>query len=239
MPVPKTGYFAVYGASLLLKKILLVNNLPNFLERNTGLLSRAGFRLYTATSAIEAMQIHRAQRVDLIISMLEMPEMGGDVLCSLIRQDLELRKVSIILICSPSPVQIEKASRSGANSWIIKPVQPDLLLQKVVKLIAIPTRLDHRASILGVVRCKWFSGISRNISVTGILCETDMAIEANELITSLSFFISSREMNADGKVVRSVSMPDGMYNYGVQFINLAPEHRKKIETFVRQSLKHN
>lgn len=219
-----------------MKKILLVNNVQNFLERNASLLNRAGFKLYTASSAIEAMQIHRAQRVDLIIAMLDMPEMGGDILCSLIRQDPELRKVAILLICYPASEQIEKASRCGANAWICKPVRPDLLLQEIGKLIDVPTRLDHRARIHGIVRSKWFSGTSRNISVSGILFETDKVLDPEALIESMSFFISSREIIAEGKVVRSVRIPGGLYNYGVQFMNLAPEHRKVIETFVAQNL---
>jgi CheY-like chemotaxis protein/uncharacterized protein YodC (DUF2158 family) len=225
------------GEYSFLKKILLVNTLPTFLERNTSLLNRIGFRIYPATSAFEALQIHRTQRVDLIIALLDMPEMGGDMLCSMIRQDAVLRKVSILLICSPVPWQIEKASQCGANAWICKPVQPELLLQEVRKLIAIPKRLDHRASIHGIVRCKWFTGISRNISVSGVLCETGIAIDPDELITSMSVSIGSREIVADGKVVRRVSLPDGHYNYGVQFIGLASEYRKVMETFISQNLK--
>lgn len=234
--MPTTGYIVVVWR-LLLKKILLVNNLPTFLERNASLLDRIGFKLYTATSAREAMEIHREQRVDLIIAKLDMPDMEGDLLCSLIRQDVELRKVSIILICYPTPLQIEKASRCGANAWICRPVQPALLLQEVGKLIDIPTRMDHRARINGIVRSKWFSGTSSNISASGILFETDMVLDSDELILSMSFFIASREIFSDGKIVRSVSMPGGLYNYGVQFIGLAPEYRKEIESYVAQELK--
>jgi len=219
-----------------LHKILIVNNQPNFLERNEGLLNRIGFRIYTATSALEAMQIHRAHRVKLIIAMLDMPEMGGDVLCSLIRQDPLMRKVSILLICQPTSAQIERASSCGANAWICKPLQPGLLLQEVGKLIAIPTRVDHRAGIHGIVRCKWFSGVSRNISVSGVLCETDVEIDPEELITNMSVTLNSREIISDGKVARSVKLPNGLYNYGVQFIGLASDHRKEIEVLVAQNL---
>src|ERR1700688_1718876 len=91
------------------KKILLVNNLQSFLERNYCLLDRAGFEVYTATSAVEALQVHRAQRVNLIIATLDMPQLGGDWLCSQIRQDSELCKVSKILVCYPVPKDIERA----------------------------------------------------------------------------------------------------------------------------------
>jgi len=219
-----------------LNKILIVNNHSSFLERNEGLLNRVGFKIYTATSALEAMQIHRAHRVKLIIAMLDMPVISGDMLCSLIRQDPVLKKVSILLICQPTPGQIERASICGANAWICKPLQPGMLLQEVGKLISIPTRVDYRASVHGVVRCKWFSGVSRNISVSGVLCETDVEIDPEEIITSMSVTISSSEIVTDGKVARSVRLPNGLYNYGVQFISLAPEHRREIESLVTQNL---
>ncbi len=193
--------------------------------------------MYTASSALEAIQIHRAHRVKLIIAMLDMPEISGDMLCSLIRQDPLLKNVSILLICQPTPSQIERASTCGANAWICKPLQPGLLLQEIGKLIAIPTRVDHRANVHGIVRCNWFSGISRNISVSGLLCETNVEIDPEELITSLSVSISSREIVTDAKVARSVKLPNGLYSYGVQFIGLTPEHRKEIEILVAQNLK--
>ena len=220
-----------------MNKILIVNKLQSFLERNESFLNRVGFKIYTATSSLEAMQIHRAHRVKLIIAMLDMPVISGDMLCSLIRQDPVLKKVSILLICQPTPSQIERASTCGANAWICKPVQPGLLLQEVAKLIAIPTRIDHRANVHGIVRCKWFSGISQNISVSGILCETNVEIDPDELITSMSVSISSREIVTDAKVIRSVKLPNGLYNYGVQFIGLSPEHRKEIEALVEKNLK--
>jgi len=218
-----------------MKKILLVSNVHSFIERNSFLLDRAGFTIYTATSAIEALHIHRAQRVDLIIAALDMPEMGGDKLCSIIRQEGELCKVSIILACYPVPREVERASRCGANVWLPKPIHPYVLLQEVDKLITIPTRLDHRTSVQGVVHSTKFSAILRNISVSGILFETDILLNPDEFITNMSFVIGSREIIAEGNVVRSMDMLDGMYKYGVQFTALAPGHREEIAKFVESN----
>lgn len=215
-----------------MKKILLVNNLQRFLERNKSLLDREGFKIFTATSTIEALQIHTAEKVDLIVALLDMPEMGGDKLCSLIRQREELSNVSILLICYPGHGEVGKASSCGANALLIKPVRPDILLQEVARLLSVPTRLDHRAIVHGMVQSREFSGISRDISVSGILCETDTPLNPDELITNMSFIINSHEIVTDAKVVRSMSMPDGMYNYGVRFIGLKPEHTEEIEKFV-------
>ena len=76
-----------------MKKILLVNHQEAFLQRNKNLLNRAGFLILTATSASEALRVHSEQSVDVVISLLEMPQMGGDALCTLIRQGSPQKQV--------------------------------------------------------------------------------------------------------------------------------------------------
>jgi CheY-like chemotaxis protein len=229
-----TGSVAVSGHVCHMKKILLVNNLEAFLGRNKSLLNRAGFLILTATSAQEALRIYREQSVDLIISLLDMPEMGGDALCSSIRQDSELKHVPFILVCYET--ELERASQCGANAWVTKPVRPELLLEHVGRFLQIPARRDYRAifnaRVNGTRESLSFSGMTRNISASGLLCETATILNQDDLITNLLLAIDSHQIVADGKVVRSESRPDGMYNYGVQFTSLAPEYLEKIEQFV-------
>jgi CheY-like chemotaxis protein len=219
-----------------MKKILLVNNQEAFLDRNRGLLNRAGFLILTASSAQEALSICRQQSVDLIISQLSMPEMGGDQLCTLIRQDPEIRSVSIILVCYDVDAELDRASHCGANAVVTKPIRPDLLLKLVGRFLGIQARRDYRAPlnarVEGTRENRLFSGMTRNISASGILCESVMPLNANDLLSSLLFRVDSSEIVADGKVIWVASLPDGIYNYGVRFINLAQDHREKIEHFV-------
>jgi CheY-like chemotaxis protein len=215
-----------------MKKILLVSNSQGFLGRNNSLLDRAGYKVYTATSAEDALRIHRGQRVDLIVAMLDMPGMGGDKMCSLIRQDEELCKVSILLVCYEVPEDIEIASRCGANVLIAKPVHPVVLLQEVEKLLAIPKRVEHHTSVHGIVKSGIFSGILRNVSESGILCETDIYLHPHVLITNMSFVIGSREIITDGAVIRLESKSGDMYIYGIKFIGLSPEYREVITNYV-------
>jgi len=217
-----------------MKKILLVNNQEAFLDRNKSLLNRAGFLILTAVSANDALQISRNQAVDLIIAQLDMPEARGDLLCSLIRQDSELKHVSIILVCYQS--EAEQAANCGANAVVTKPVRPDQLLKLVEKFLGIRARRDYRAAfharVEGTRESLLFSGMTRNISASGMLCESDLLVEKGDLLSNLLFSIDQSQIVADGKVVWCSSLPDGKYSYGVQFIELAQELREKIEQFV-------
>jgi len=217
-----------------MKKILLVNNQEAFLDRNKSLLNRAGFLILTATSANEALQISRDQAVHLIIAQLDMPGGRGDLLCSLIRQDSELKNVSIILVCYQS--EAEQAANCGANAVVTKPVRPDQLLKLVEKFLGIRARRDYRAAfharVEGTRESLMFSGMTRNISASGMLCESDLLVDTGDLLSNLLFSIDKNQIVADGKVVWCLSLPDGKYSYGVQFLDLAPELREKIEQFV-------
>ena len=219
-----------------MKKILLVNNQEAFLDRNKGLLNRAGFQIVIATSANEALQVCREQSISLIIAQLQMPEMGGDQFCRQIRQESELREVSIILVCYNSEAELKRASHCGANAVVTKPVRPEQLLGLVGKFLGIQARRDHRAalnaSIAGTRGNQMFSGMTRNVSASGILCQSATLLKQDDQLRDLLFAIDASEIAADGKVVWTAGMPDGQYSYGVQFLNLAPELQEKIELFV-------
>jgi CheY-like chemotaxis protein len=218
-----------------INKILIVSNTPGFLERNKRLLARAGVRILTATSSKQALKIHYKERVNLILAKLDMPEMGGDMLCSLIRQKDELRKVSFILVCNNKPGEIESASQCGANAWFTRPVNPMLLRQTIARLTSISPRRDYRAvfkaNVHGMKESSSFIGISHNISASGILIESDRLLHENDLIKSM-FVVSGSLLAAECKVVRSVRRQDGKYNYGVQFSKIDPEYLKAIESYV-------
>lgn len=219
-----------------MKKILLVSHQEAFLERNKNLLNRAGFLIVTATSAEGAMVIYRIQPVDLIVSVLELPGMGGDAFCSQLRQDKELRQAPFMLVCYDTEASLARVAACGANAYVIRPVRPDLLLKEVGQFLAIPTRREYRATfrarIDGMSGTLSFTGMTRNISITGILCETATALSQGDIITNLSVQIEGETVDADGRVVWSDRLPDGMFNYGVQFTRLADSSRETIRRFV-------
>jgi len=217
-----------------MKKILLVNNQEAFLDRNKSLLNRAGFRILTATSTNEALKICRQQTVNLIIAQLDLSGSGGDLLCSLIRQDDELRNVSIILICYES--EAGQAANCGANAVLTKPVRPELLLKQVGKFLGIRARREYRATFNARVDGHQgpliFTGMTRNISASGLLCETRIVLGKNDRLSNLLFDLDSHPIVADGKVVWAADHPDGKYSYGIEYTRMAPELRDKIEQFV-------
>ena len=219
-----------------MKKILLVNAVIPFYERNKSLLNRSEFRTVTAITGKEALQAHRQEPADLIIAELTMPGMQGDELCTQVRMEKELKNVSVILVCNDTPEDRARVAQCGANGWIAKPIDPEKLLESIGQLLAVSTRRGYRvilkAHVSGERSSAPFFCTSHNISATGILFETDKLLDQGDRITCTFFLPGACQITTDGEVVRTVKMPDGSVQYGVRFIDLAPEYRGELERFV-------
>ena len=82
-----------------MKKILISNSLLPLLEIGMDILSRDNIKIFAAPSADDIVKTHRIENVNLII--MELTETGDNIekVCSIIRNDDALNKVSILLIC--------------------------------------------------------------------------------------------------------------------------------------------
>lgn len=223
-----------------MKKILLVNASRYFIDEGKSLLDRKDFQVFMAPSVMQALQIHRQERVNLIVTDLHLPEMGGDVLCERIRQETDVRAVSVILVCHDVPADLDRAARSGANVCLKKPFAARTLLDHVEKLLAVCVRRGYRVLLRAKVKSSLEDGVffctSQNLSVSGILIETDRDLRAGVIISCSFYLPGSAHIVADGEVVRSERLPDGKYSCGIRFTELAAEHYRAIEAFIADNI---
>ena len=101
-----------------MKKIIIAEDIKAILEKEQSFLNRADIRTLTVSANEQALALHRAETADLIIVNLDSPQMSGEMLCSLIRDDKELCKVSIIIICSNTESDAKRCSLCRANAFI-------------------------------------------------------------------------------------------------------------------------
>lgn len=85
------------------------------------LLEAAGYQVRTAVDGLDAWAKLKEERCDLVLSDVEMPQLGGLELTSRIRNDLELAEIPVILITSLGSRQDrERGIDVGANAYIVK-----------------------------------------------------------------------------------------------------------------------
>lgn len=219
-----------------MKKLLLVSSSQSFLERNCNLLKRTDVPILTAVTGKEALVRAREESVDLIISEMNLDDMGGDELCSLVLTEHRKEPVLVVLVCRDTPEEMKRARQSGANSCLARPLQPVQLLETVGQLLRTSMvrsqRVPIRVRVTGRREHLEFQGWSHDVSTSGILLEASERLVIGDLISCRFSLSRTLRIEALGEVVRSVRALDGEHRYGVRFIDLAPDFAAEIEVFV-------
>ncbi|HEY8187170.1 MAG TPA: PAS domain S-box protein [Pyrinomonadaceae bacterium] len=132
--------------------VLIVNDVQDQLDLMGTFLGQSGYHVITAQDGCEGYEVALAERPDLIISDVSMPRMNGIEMCSLIRENAELKRTPILLVSavrkdSESAVQGLKA---GADDYLEAPYDPMLLVARVAYLIE-RKRADQTRLLLAAI----------------------------------------------------------------------------------------
>lgn len=113
-------------------EILVVEDSPTQALQLGNLLEEAGYHLLTAVNGADALRKISDSPPALVISDIMMPEMGGYELCGHIKANLKTKNIPVILITSlTEPEDIVKGLECGADNFVTKPYEEELLLSQV------------------------------------------------------------------------------------------------------------
>ncbi|MFY7928599.1 MAG: response regulator [Oligoflexus sp.] len=118
-------------------KVLLAEDEQELLTMMTDLLQSVGLHVITATNGEEAMQkVIGHPDVKLIITDLKMPKLNGlQFIRTLRRMRLAERAKVVVLSAYSQPNLIAEGKKLNIESWLVKPIQPELLIDAVMKLV--------------------------------------------------------------------------------------------------------
>lgn len=223
-----------------MKKILIANELMVILGRKSSFLNRADVRLFTAATSEDVLAIHQAEKVNLIMAPLDMAGMKSERLYTLIRDERELRAVSVLLVCPDDPSAIERTSSCKANAVVTLPIDVPKLLEKAQQLLDISWRESYRVllsvRVEGSTKETSFFCSSENISTTGILIETDKVLKQGDHVLCSFFLPDAKQIKTSGQIIRVINQTPGARTsrYGVNFTQLSLEAKAAIEDFVER-----
>lgn len=100
-------------------------------------LGDAGFRPLNATNGLEGLKHLNCEDVDLVILDVNMPVMDGLQTCRMIRAAERLKNLPILMLTSRGDItDMMEARKMGADDYLVKPVEPELLIKKIERLFA-------------------------------------------------------------------------------------------------------
>jgi len=112
--------------------ILIVEDSPTQALRLQHVLQKAGYRVTISQNGLKALALARQNPPSIVISDVVMPEMDGFELCRQIKSDPQLKATPVILVSALSePDDIVQGLISGADNFLTKPYDDELLLSRV------------------------------------------------------------------------------------------------------------
>jgi two-component system chemotaxis response regulator CheY len=99
-------------------------------------LRHGGFDVLEAEHGQDALDKLESSVVDLVITDLNMPVMDGITLIQNLRKQPAMKSKPILMLTTEGlAAKKEQGKAAGATGWIVKPFDPEKLLQTVAKVL--------------------------------------------------------------------------------------------------------
>jgi two-component system, OmpR family, alkaline phosphatase synthesis response regulator PhoP len=113
-------------------KILLVDDDPDIIELLAYNLSKEGYETASALDGIEAVEVAKTFKPDLILLDVMMPRQDGIETARQIRQLPEFKDTYILFLTARAEEYTEVAAFDvGADDYIVKPIKPRALISRI------------------------------------------------------------------------------------------------------------
>ncbi len=129
-------------------RILAVDDEPNIVRLIQVNLERMGYTVETANNGVQALEKIRANRPDLVVSDVMMPEMDGFELLSTIRREAALEDLPVIMLTAKAQDRnVMEGYQRGADMYLTKPFNPMELISFVKRILQGASESDGRYKI--------------------------------------------------------------------------------------------
>ena len=118
------------------KTIMVVDDSASLRQVVGIALKGAGYDVIEGGDGSQALQQLKGQRVHLIISDVNMPNMDGISFVKAVKQMPAYKFTPIVMLTTESADEKKRAGQeAGAKAWMTKPFRPEQLLGVVQKLV--------------------------------------------------------------------------------------------------------
>jgi len=118
-------------------KILIVDDFATMRKVIRNLLKQVGYEnILEAEDGVSALRVLKSQKVDLIISDWNMPNMTGFELLKAVRADADLGATPFLMVTAEAlQDNVVAAVKAGVSNYIVKPFTAEVLNDKISKIM--------------------------------------------------------------------------------------------------------
>jgi two-component system, chemotaxis family, chemotaxis protein CheY len=115
-----------------MRQVLAIDDSRTMREMVSYTLQNAGYAVTEAEDGAAGVSAAELQRFDLVITDLNMPNLDGLGVIRTLRARPEYRGTPILMLTTEADIQKKQEGKAaGATGWIVKPFNPEKLIQVV------------------------------------------------------------------------------------------------------------
>lgn len=138
------------GASVVERRVLVVEDSPTQAELVCLLLERKGYRVTIADNGQKGLRTALSEPHDVVITDIAMPIMDGLEMTSRLKADPRTKDVPVlVLTVCDHPLDVVRCLSAGADLYLTKPCDEDVLLSRVESLVNPRAEYDDMAAAPG------------------------------------------------------------------------------------------
>ncbi len=144
------------------RTILIVDDDRTLVEMLTFMLKRFGFEARAAFNGVQALEILHAERIDLVVLDVMLPDMDGFEICRRVRSIPRIGEVPILMLSARTQVADRVAGfEAGADDYIAKPVVIKEIIDRIRTHISRAQRSrDEAVPVVAMVGAKGGVGVT-------------------------------------------------------------------------------
>ena len=121
--------------SVMGKRILTIDDSKTMRDMLMLTLAEAGFDVLQAVDGQDGLDVLVDQQVDVVITDINMPRMDGYEVIRQLRKNPAHKSTPILVLTTESETDKKNLAReAGATGWMVKPFDPDRLVETVRKV---------------------------------------------------------------------------------------------------------
>ncbi|HUZ50185.1 MAG TPA: response regulator [Candidatus Dormibacteraeota bacterium] len=118
------------------RTILAVDDSPSIRQMVAFTLKAEGYAVTEAADGEDALAKAKERAFSLVLTDQNMPKMDGLTLIRRLRELSTYRNTPILILTTESGTQMKEQGRdAGATGWLVKPFDPERLLEVVRKVL--------------------------------------------------------------------------------------------------------
>jgi len=121
------------------KKIIIIDDdihIRSLLEQTLEEFEDEGIEILSAGNGQEGLELIKKTVPQIVFLDIMMPKMNGYQVCEQVKKDPNLKSIHIILLTAKGQkIDKEQGEESGANEYMTKPFDPDLIVKRVKELL--------------------------------------------------------------------------------------------------------